>query len=362
MTEELSGIYFGETVSTIASDTDEEEELCFLVQTSTAIASLDNTLTYYTSIDTFKTDTTGKGLTDTVAFIETVLSLANKTNFYVYSIKTNTAAGFQEAVNCSADIKEIRKVIYYEENTIDNDLALASKMSALATACHNCYKYGAFRIAFVVPANTIAEAVEDAENVAPETTVVTTFTSLLTGDGDGRLAVILPDKEANIMATIVASPFDQDAGKGNILGTPGALTYNFSRTQMKTLLNLGVIFIRTKRERGQLYYRIEGGITTSFKSGKADGTISARQTADELLHQVDIGLTNLINDKEHANNLSDAQTVCDDVIADFVENMYVTQDGTNLTVADTGNMKFSVSGQITTIKPLRTIDVNTVIA
>ena len=130
---------------------------------------------------------------------------------------------------------------------------------------------------------------------------------------------------------------------------------------MKTLLNLGVIFIRPRRAGTTTQYKLEGGISTGFKSGKADGTLSARQTADELLHNVDIALETLINDKEHAANVEFAQSSCDEVIADFVGNKYVTKSGTKLKVVDAGNMKFNVSGTIETIKPLRTIEVNTTI-
>lgn len=361
MPEELSGIYFGETVSTITSSTTEDEDLCFLVQTSTAIETLDNQLKYYTNIEDFKTDVQDKGLTKTTEFIEAVLALAGRNRFYVYSIKTDTAAGFKEAVTCSTDIKEIRKVIYFEETASTQQNSLSTKMNALASACHDVYKYGAFRIAYVIPKATIEAAVAAAENVLPATTVVNTFQTLLTGDGDGRLAIMVPDQEANVMATIEASPFYQDAGKNNLLGTVGELKYKFTREQMKTLLNLGVMFIRSRRISGTIQYRLEGGISTSFKNGKADGTLSARQTADELLHQCDIALDVLINDEDQLNNVAFAQTAVDDVVGNFIAGQYVTESGTNLTVNDAGNMKFTITGEIETVKPLRTIEVNTII-
>ena len=363
MTHELSGVYFSETVSTIDSDiaVDEEEEVCFIVQTSTAIPTLDNQLKYYTNIGSFKTATNNKGLTKTVAFMERTLALAGKTTFYVYSVKTDTQAGFQEAVTCSTDIKEIRKIIYYEETASSNNNTIADKMAALTTACHTTYTYGGFRIAYVIPAATIEAAVAGAENVSPSATVVSTFTSLLTGEGDGRLAIMVPDASANVMSTIISTPFDEDPGKYFLNGTVGELTYQFTREQMKTLLNLGVIFIRPRRRGGVINYKLEGGITTAFKSDKADGTLSARQTADELLHQCDLSLEEIINDKEITGNVNDAQTVCDDVIAEFVKNEYVTQAGTQLKAVDAGDMKFTISGKIQTIKPLRTIEVNTTI-
>lgn len=354
-------MYFGETVTSLASEVDSGEILTFIVQTSTAISSIDDKLTLFETFDAFNTVANNKGLTKTLAFINDVLAATGHTRFYVYSVKTDTSAGFQAAVNSSSALKECQKFIYLEETASAQANPITAKISALNTACTNCYQFGAFRTAYVIPYATITAAVTAASSTPAETTVVSTFTTMLSGDGSGRIIMILPDGYSAMMSTIINVGIEQDAGRPVVTGNPGTLTYTFTREQMITLQNLGVIFIRPDRVNGTMEYHINLGVTTSFKNSSADGLLISRLTADELLRQVDLAVRPFILDRENDANIVFVQSAVDAVVADFIEEGYVTST-TGLTVSDAGNSTFAINGIITTTKSLIAIEVNTKIA
>lgn len=354
-------MYFGETVTSLASVVDSGEILTFIVQTSTAISSIDDKLTLFETFDAFNTVANNKGLTKTLEFIKDLLDATGHTRFYVYSVKTDTSAGFQAAVNSSSALKECQKFIYLEENASAQANPITAKISALNTACTNCYQFGAFRTAYVIPYATITAAVTAASSTPAETTVVSTFTTMLSGDGSGRIIMILPDGYSSVMSTIINVGIEGDAGHPVLSGNPGSLTYTFTREQMITLQNLGVIFIRPERVNGMIEYHINLGVTTSFKSSAADGLLISRLTADELLRQVEVAVRPFILDRESDSNVVFVQAAVDDVIADFIDEGYVDSE-TRLTVSDAGNMTFAIQGIIKTIKSLVAIEVNTTIA
>jgi len=359
----LPGIYFGETVNTIASETGDEEVLTFIVQTNSTLTNIDDQLTLFTSYDAFKTIAAGKGLTKTLSFINKVLAATGHTQFYVYSVKTNTSAGWTNAVTSSSHLKENKKFIYYEETPSGSNTTLATKISALTSACTTCYGLGAFRVAYIIPYGTISDAITNAETGTPsETTVVNTFTSLLTGDGSSRIVMIMPDGEDAITSTIINAGYTTEPGFPVVSGNIPSLQYNFNREQMLTLQNLGVCFAKPERVEGLIQYRINLGVNTAFKSSAADGLIVSRAIADELLSQVDMACEPFIKDKDSAANIVFVQTAVDGVVSEFVSEGLVTSDGTKLTVVDTGNMTFGISGKITTVKSLVAIDVNVTIS
>lgn len=358
----LPGVYFGESVTTIADTTGSDEVLTFIVQTSSTITSIDDKLTLFTSFDAFNTVATNKGLTKTLAFINKVLAATGHTQFYVYSVKTDTSAGWTAAITSSSHLKENMKFIYYEETASSGSMTLASKISTLATACATCYGLGAFRVSYVIPYGTLAAAITAATSTPAESTIVTQFTSILSGDGNSRVVVLLPDGEDAMMATIINAGYTTEPGYPVVSGNVSTLTYEFTRDQMLTLQNLGVCFLRKERVNGILQYRINLGVNTAFKSSKADGLIFSRAVADQLLREVDEAVEPFIKEGETTSNLTFVQTAVDGVVAEFVTDELVKKDGTKLTVVDSGNMTFGVTGTITTTKSLIAIDVAVTIA
>ena len=353
----LPGVYFGETVTTIADTTSMDEVLTFIVQTSSTISSIDDKLTLFTSYDAFETVATNKGLTKTLAFINKVLGATGHKQFYVYSVKTDTSTGWTDAIESSSQYKENKKFIYYEETKSSNNMTIASKISTLATACNSCYELGAFRVAYVIPYGTLADAITTASTTPAESTIVTQFTSLCSGTGSSRIVLLLPDGEDAMMSTIINAGYTMEPGYPLLSGSISGLTYNFTRAQMLTLQNLGVCFIRPERIQGEFQYRINLGVNMAFKDSKSDGLIFSRAVVDELLYNVDIAINSFIKDKETDSNIAFVQTAVDGVVSDFVDEQLVKQSGTSLTVVDSGNMAFGVTGQVTTIKPLAVIDV-----
>ena len=232
-------------------------------------------------------------------------------------------------------------------------------MTAMAEACHECSETGGFRIAFVVPQKTIDTAVSDASSVAPPTTVVSTFSSMLSGIHDGRLCVILPDKAKEMSSYLVTKKFYEEIGLGYIPGV-NSVTYDFTADQLVTLRNLGIIIPRPIWEAGVVNYEIELGVTTNYSQDAADGQLVSRTIADELLREIDADLRPFVKTSEEESNLKFVQTAVDGAIGRYVQDKYVTSE-TKLTATDTGNRTFALDGKIYTNKSLEGIDVHTVL-
>ena len=361
--DKLTGVYFDETVDTIVSDVEPlDEKIQFIIQTSSAIASLDHQLVY-TSIADFQTAVSGKNLTKTTEFIEYIASQTGHTSFFVYSVKTDTAAGWKEAVMSSELHKEIKKVFYFEENASSNNNTFKQKMSAIISGCDDCFKSGAFRRAYGIPYATVTAAVAADSNTAPAATVTTTMTAQVNGLASGKLSVLVPEFYLEQAAKIVSSEYYEEIGKGTIATSEtDSRTYPLDKTQILTLRNAGIVVPRPFYRNGRYEYEIELGVTTSWDDDKADGLIVARTIADELLREVDINASTMIKDAEHEGNVEFIQTCVDDVIADFVKNKYVNSNGTKLTVVDNGDLTFNISGKITPTRTLVAINVNTTLS
>ena len=357
--DKLTGVYFDETVSTVVNDIEPTNEILqFIVQTSSTIASLDDQLVL-TNLSSFKTAVSGKGLTNTTDMIEYLLNATGHTKFYVYSVKTDTDAGWQAAVTTSQLYKEVKKVIYLEETASSNSFKIENKMASMITGCATCATYGAFRIAYVIPAGTINAAITAASSTPAETTLMTTFSSIMDGIHNGRLCVVLPDNYKNIMATIAIKEYFEEVGYGDIYGEISELTYKLTKEQVLALRNLGVIVPRVRYVEGTWHYEIELGVTTNWNNDKADGLLVARTITDELLRDVDNAVRPFVKEAEHEANEGFVQTAVDNVVATYVKNKYVKSDGTKLSVADTGNLSFNITGGVKPTRTLAVINVST---
>lgn len=359
--DKLPGVYFKETVGTI-SNYGEEKIPLFIIQTSTAIAALDGQVTRFTTLTAFNQAVQGKGLTKTYKYIEQAILEYGNTEFYVYSIKTDTKTAFIDAIKSTAHLTEVTDVIYVEETASAQSNTIANKISALELGLGNNAENGVFREGYVIPYGTINAAITEAENVLPATTVVAQLTTILAGDGNGRVCVIVPDTLAGTVAGhILRTRYDQEPGFTQLENVDLSGVFNFDYNQMVTLQNLGVLFVRKEKIRGIEQYRINLGVTTSFKTDSADGLLVSRRTADELLRQISWTCQAFVKAKESASNLAALNCEIGNIIEDFAEEESITKAGTILTASDAGNYTFEVTGTILPIKSVIAIEVDTTI-
>jgi hypothetical protein len=357
----LPGVYFTETVTDNAEFTEDEVPL-FLVQTSTAIATIDNKITSYTNFKAFETIAKNKGLTKTLKYMQDVLTESENDNFYVYSIKTDTADAFTGAITSTAHLTDVTNIIYVEEAKSSNNNSITTKIGAIKSGVHSNAENGVFREAYVIPYGTVKDAVDNAENTAPEAVIVTTLTTITTGDGDGRICVTLPDSLAGcVVGHCIGSDYDEEPGFRplGLLDLTGL--YNFDATQMLTLQNMGVLFVRPERLQGVNQYRINLGVTTSFKESSADGLIVCRTTVDAMLRRIAFEGQAFVKAKENESNRAAFNSVISGIISDFASEESINRNGTKLSVADAGNSTFTVTGTIQPIKSVIAIEVNTTI-
>ena len=357
----LPGVYFTETVTQNTVFTEDEVPL-FIVQTSTAITDIDGTITGYTNFAAFETVAKNKGLTQTLKYMQDILTESEHDNFYVYSIKTDTATGFTDAIKSTAHLTDVTSIIYVEEAKSAQANAITSKIAAIKAGVHNNAENGVFREAYIIPYGTVEDAVDNAENTTPEAAAVTAMTTITAGDGDGRICVALPDSLAGcVVGHCIGSDYDEEPGfQGlGLLDLTGV--YNFDATQMLTLQNIGVLFVRPERVQGNNQYRINLGVTTSFKESSADGLIVCRATVDAILRRIAFEGQAFVKAKESETNLAAFNSVISGIVTDFAEEESINRDGTALTAADAGNSTFTVTGTIQPIKSVIAIEVNTTI-
>ena len=357
----LPGVYFTETVTDNAEFTEDNVPL-FLVQTSTAISSIDNKITSYTNFKTFETRAKDKGLTQTLKYMQDVLTESENDNFYVYSIKTDTSAAFTAAIESTAHLTDVTSIIYVEETKSAQANAITSKIGGIKSGLHSNAENGVFREGYIIPYGTVQDAIENAENTAPEAVIVTELTTITTGDGDGRICVALPDSLAGcVVGHCIGSDYDEEPGFEalGLLDLTGV--YNFNATQMLSLQNMGVLFVRPERLQGGNQYRINLGVTTSFKESSADGLIVCRATVDAMLRRIAFEGQAFVKAKESESNLAAFNSVISGIIGDFAAEESVNRNGTKLTAADAGNSTFTVTGTIQPIKSVIAIEVNTTI-
>lgn len=358
----LPGMYFQETVQNI-TNAEKDYVPLFLIQTSTAIADLDEQITHYTGFDAFETKVAEKGLTYTSAMIEQVLQEYGNTEFYVYSIKTDTITGFTNAIKATSHLQNVKSITYIEETASANANKITDKIGAIKAGLIDNATNGVFREGFIIPYGTVSAAVEDAENTAPEAACITSLTSILTGEGHGRICCILPDENAGTcVGKCISANYDEEPGYTAIQSTLQTSTYNFDKTQMLTLENLGVIFIRLELLRGNIIPRINLGVTTGFKSNTADQLLVSRTIADEILRQIEYEGTPFVKAKEVESNVTVLQTVVDGIIDNFTKNESIIAEETAITVTDAGNSIFTITGTIKPIRSVIAIEVNTKVA
>jgi hypothetical protein len=94
---------------------------------------------------------------------------------------------------------------------------------------------------------------------------------------------------------------------------------------------MGCIVVAPHYVRGDSEYRIEVGVTGSFKQDKADGLLMCRSIADALLRDIKTECEEYLKQKLTTNTISLLQVDIDSVIADYVASQDVVQDGTKLT-------------------------------
>ena len=357
------GVYFQETVQSNII-TEKDQVPLFLVQTSTSIEAIDDKITHYTGFDAFNSIATNKGLTQTLAYIEQALLEYGNTEFYVYSIKTDTATAFTNAIKATAHLSDITAIVYVEETASANANKITDKISAIQSGLVDNASNGVFRIGYIIPYGTVSAAVEGASSgTSPESACITSLSSVLTATGTGRICCALPDENAGIIiGRCLACESDEEPGYAAIGTAPQTSTYNFDNTQMITLQNLGVLFIVHETIQGASQYRINLGVTTGFKDNTADGLIVSRTIADDILTQIKYAGDAFVKGKEVESNVVVLQGLVDGIVDDAVNRETIIRDGTSLTVSDTGNSSFTITGTIKPIRSIIAIDVNTRLA
>lgn len=361
----LPGTYFTETVAAIA--TERNTTPFFIVQTSQAIADIDGQIVSFTNYETFKTVVTGKGLNNTLAIMEEILTEAGMMNskFYVYSVKTDTAAAFTNILTDSANYSDMYDVIYIEETKSSTTNNIASKMGALKSGANTCYNYGANRIIHVIPQATVADAVANkSENVTDTSVVISTFESMVDGINSGRVTVYAPDYAGAMVGHAITTDADVDVGFEELNTAITNLRYNFTHGEMLTLQNLGVMFVRGEKIGGNWIYRINLGVTTAFAGNGADGLLVSRRVADNVLQEVKYACDAFVKAPEDIDGgLVPLQTDIDNILDRFVAARDIVEDESELIVSEAGDVySFNVTGKIKPIKSTIAINVNTTLA
>ena len=354
------GVYFTETVSTIAADTVQERIPLFLLQTSTAIADLDGVYTYYTGIDAFKEAVAEKGLTNTVTHIEKALIEYNCTNFYVYSIKTDTAAGFKDAVKNSSNLQDVRYIDYYEETKSTTANTITAKIAAIKEGVIDNAKNGVFRKAYITPYGTINDAVTTAENTTPTAAAIAAYTTILSSTGSGRICPIFPDgNDGVVVGKCWATQYDEDPGFLPVESEVVTTDFNFDANQIVTLQNLGVMFLVPDTSSELTRYYINLGVTSSFKDNAADGLFVSRSIADEVLDEIGNVARAFVKAKEVESNVKQLNTEIGNVIDAYATAESIIKADTVITATDVGNNVFEVNGKIKPVGCVIAIEVNT---
>ena len=359
----LPGVYFTETINSV-SLTSTKTPL-FIVQTSTAIADIDNKLIKFGNYALFEEVATGKGLTNTLAFIEEALNEAGMINnaFYVYSVKTDTAAAFSNILVESSNYSDIKDVVYFEETKSANANTINSKLGALKTGANTCYQNGVNRVCYCVPYGTVTDDVEDASGTDEEA-CITSLTTAVNGITSGRVAVIVPDYAGAVIGRVLAADYNEEIGYDNILTAISNPAFQFNYSQMLTLQNMGIMFIRGERLRGNWVYRVNLGVSTAFSGNGADGLLLSRRVCDEVLEQVKYACDLFVKSRNDVEGgLVALQTDVDTILDRFISAREIDEEDSELYVDEGSDVyTFNVSGTIKPIKSTIAINVNTTLA
>ena len=357
----LPGLKFTETVASSVINEAENVPL-FLIQTSEEITDLDNTISYFTGFDAFQTLVEGKGLTYTTKCIEQTLQEYGNTAFYVYSIKTDTALAFTNAIVSTAHLFDVTRIIYIEEAKSANSNNINAKIKAILMGLNQTSEGGAFRTGLIIPYGTTADAVANkAAATSKEDALITSLTNTLQGVSNGKIEIALPDENAGIVTgKCMATEYNEDPGRTIIQSGLEESTYNFNATQMLQLLNLGVLFIWQERYAGGFQYKICYGVNTGVIDNKKDDLIVCRKVVDEVLRQIGFEAAGLTKAPETETNEKALQSLTDDVVNRFVTAEEIYRDGTTLTASGNGRV-FQLNGKIKPIRSAHSIEVNTTI-
>lgn len=353
------GVYFTESVGT--ADTVTTSIPLFIVQTTSTL-SIDGEYTLYTSIDTFKTVVADKGLTNTVKYIEQALDeIGVAIPFYVYSIKTDTAAAFTKVITDCDNIPEINKVYYIEESKSAAANTFVNKCGALQLGCVSSAAKGIHKVAFAVPYGTITDTYTNTEGDALGAVVTALQTEGSTVAGD-RLAIINPDNYAGaVIGKSYTTPYNEDIGFGALNTPVSTLTYNFTDSQELTLMNAGILFITSELRQGTKINRVCLGVSTAFSGNAADGELIVRTIADEVLNNVKNACEPFIKSKSNEQQIAFLQADIDTIIEEFAENGDIDGTSSVLTVSQASNYSFNVTGTLKPSRAVIAIEVNTTI-
>lgn len=352
----LPGMYFSsEAIST--PQYDNEHVPLFIIQTSTAIATLDNQITLFDNFNAFKEIVKNvTGFAKTITYIEDALLEAEQSSFYVYSIKTDTTAGFTEAITATSHLEEVVDVVYIEQTKSGNVNTITDKISAIQSGLSDNEENGVFRVAYIIPYGTINDAVTNAENTTPEAACLASLQTITAGEGSGRICIIVPDENAGFVAgKCIGTEYNVEAGYPALTNINTTTSYNFDANQMLTLQNRGIMFVKTEKIQGILQYRINLAVTTSFKESKGDGLLVSLRITDELLRQIKFNGFGLI--KDVGVTKADVETVVSGVVDKFAKNEEIKRDDTILSVTETSELGCKVSGKVRPVKSLVAIEV-----
>lgn len=359
----LPGVYFSETIGTIATEL--AEAPLFIIQTSTAIASIDEQI-IKTNLAALTEVATDKGLTKTLQIIEQTLTEARLLNseFYVYSVKTDTAANFSKIIEDSSHLTDIKTVFYIEETKSASGNSINSKLGALKAGADACAVNGVNRVIYAIPYGTVMDAIDNASSGTDESNCITSLTSIVNGINSGRVAVILPDYSGAIAGRVLDADYNEEIGYPEINTAIDSMAFNFTYSQMVTLQNLGILFIRAEQIRGTFIYRVNLGVSTAFAGNGADGLLLSRRVCDEVLNQVKYECDDFVKaSTDVEGGLVTLQTDIDNVLERFIAAGEIFEDESQLVVSEGSDVyTFKLSGKIKPIKSTIAINVETTLA
>lgn len=367
----LPGVYFSETVATDSVDQTVDYAPLFIVKSTSSIAQIDDQVTYFEGINAFSTIARNKGLNKTIDAMRVILNQYQASNFYVYNVATDTSASMVSILEDCANKEDIIDIIFIEETKSAQANDVNTKIKAIQTALADNFTNGAFRTAIVIPYGTVHDAVTNKESgVTTSSAVITSLSSVLTGVSDGRIFCVVPDEVTMgvISGHIIATPFYHEVGfeSLNIIGTP---EYEFTLSEMLTLQNMGVCFLRKESRAGVDTYRINLGVTTSFADSAADGLIKSRKICDEVLRQIKTECENIIKSDDVETEKAFIQKECDNTLEEFIQQKYLlketTKDGIKYKTKLTANVEdrntINISGSLIPAGSLIAVNVSTVI-
>ena len=354
----LSGITFSENTTTIpAGNEDITDAPLFIIQTSTTLATLDEEFVEFNQYsDLHSIIGSIEGLAMTRKVLKQTIDESNIGKFYVYSIKTDTKAAFKEAVIASAHLYDCESIIYIEQSKSTGSNTIANKVDGIKEGVRDNFAGGLFRQAYIVPYGTYRDAITG-DNIVPATAAVTCLTGITNGISDGLVCVVAPDSMCgSLLGATLNTPFDEEIGKYTIVNVDTSAFIDYNATQMLSLQNGGILFIRPEIYRGEKSYKPNVGVTLSYQTSQSDGKLIRRRIVNEVLRRIKEESRAFLLDKDIESVRSSLDSAIGGVINEFVLNDCILRDGTKLSVTMAGDT-FQVSGTIKPIDSVYAIDV-----